>query len=98
MSTNHNSPPPDKVAKGDKDNKLTLNIIYNGMIKPVEVNANQSIQAVLAHALISFGSPGGEHALFTEAGVELSGEQKPRDVGLTEGARLVLRPRVVRGG
>lgn len=82
-------------AKGNPN--FSVNIIYNGVVQQVQVNPNEATQALLAHALNAFGNPGGEHALFTEAGVELTGA-KIADTGLKAGDRLILRPRIVRGG
>jgi hypothetical protein len=82
---------------GKGDPRFTVNIIYNGVVQQIEVNPKQSTQALLAHALNAFGNPAGEHALFNEAGAELSAA-KVEDTGLAAGARLILRPRVVRGG
>ena len=82
---------------GKGDPRFTVNIIYNGVVQQIEVNPKQATQALLAHALNAFGNPAGEHALFNEAGAELSAA-KVEDTGLAAGARLILRPRVVRGG
>ena len=92
-------PGKDKGEKGDKpeDNKFTVTVSYGGVNKPLDLNRNQTVQAVFTHAMKLFHSPGGELGLFigtTELPLNVSVEQ----AGITPGVTLLLRPRQVRGG
>ncbi len=88
------SNPPDR-------NKLDVTVTYNGLPKALEVNRNQSLNAVLQHALKLFGVTADASAfrLIAEAtGAELNLNQSAGDAGLVAGTRLLLAPRVVSGG
>jgi hypothetical protein len=82
-------------------NKFPVTVTYNGLSKPLEVNRNEALNAVLQHALKLFGvtaDPSGFRLLLEAAGAELNLHQSVEDGGLAEGTRLVLAPRVVSGG
>lgn len=82
-------------------NKFAVTVTYNGLGKPLEVNRNQSLNAVLQHALKLFGvtaDPGGFRLLAEATGAELNLNQSVEDAGVVAGTRLVLAPRVVSGG
>ncbi len=83
-----------------KSQKFTITIVYNGVVKEVEVNADQAIRAVLEHAIRSFGITQQQHllGLFTEQGVELSDTVSVENAGVKPGETLLLRPSAVRAG
>jgi hypothetical protein len=89
----------EKVSQDAGETKFTVTIVYNGVGKPLDVNAHQAIQAVLAHALKLFGlAPGGEPMVLATAAGELDPNQSVASAGVRPGAQLLLRPRTVRGG
>nr|WP_246347721.1 multiubiquitin domain-containing protein [Brevundimonas variabilis] len=73
-------------------------VLYNGAPSPQRVRPEESLQTVLDRALAAFGNPTGGPVLFNEGGAELSLGQTVAQAGLSEGSRLILRPRVVQGG
>jgi hypothetical protein len=82
---------------GGQDNKFTVTVSYGGVNKALEVNRNQAVQAVFAHAMELFHSPAGNLGLFLGA-TELQLNQSVEQAGIIAGATLLLRPREVRGG
>ena len=81
------------------ETKFTVTVVYNGVGKPLEVNAHQAVQAVLAHALQLFGlAPGGEPMVLATNAGELDLHQSVESAGIRPGGQLLLRPRTVRGG
>jgi hypothetical protein len=86
------------AAKGD--NKITVQILYNGMTKTVEANARQAVNALLQHAIGAFEGVTNAHtlSLFDEAGNELNEQQSVSEAGIREGAKLALRTSAVKGG
>ena len=79
--------------------KFEISVSYNGVSKPVTVNPNQSIQAVLQRALNAFGIRENRQnfGLFRADGTEVTGSSA-QGAGLDEGSELLLRPRRVSGG
>ncbi|MGE7199614.1 MULTISPECIES: multiubiquitin domain-containing protein [Brevundimonas] len=73
-------------------------VLYNGAPAPQRVRPEVTLQAVLERALADFGHPAGGPVLFSEGGAELGLGQTVAQAGLSDGARLILRPRVVQGG
>lgn len=75
-------------------------VIYNGLEKPVTVNPDQAVQAVLEHAIKEFGITQNAHllSLFNEQGAELAGNVSVHDAGIVKGEKLLLRPSAVKGG
>lgn len=89
------------AMEAKSENKFDIVVIYNGVQKPLTVNENQAIQAVLQHAINLFGSLPNPHtlSLFTESGAELQDNTHVRDTpDVKTGARLLLRPSQVKGG
>lgn len=100
MNANASPGQPGKPEPADR-NKFAVNVTYNGLGKLLEVNRNQSLNAVLQHALKLFGvaaDPGGFRLLVEATGAELNLNQSVEDAGVTAATRLVLAPRVVSGG
>ena len=82
---------------GGQDNKFQVTVSYNGVNKPLEVNSNQSVQAVFARAMELFNQPGGDLALFIGAN-PVAVQQSVAEAGIVPGTILLLRPRNVGGG
>ena len=82
------------------ERKFAVTVIYNGLEREVEVNSEQAVQAVLAHAINAFGNLPQPHllSLWTEGGAEIPDNSKVDDAGIRKGARLLLRPSAVKGG
>lgn len=80
---------------------LYLKIIYNGMVKQIEINKEATVRALLDRAIALFGNIPQPHtlALWTETGTELTNEhQTLAAAGLKSGESLILRPGAVKGG
>ncbi len=75
-------------------------VIYNGLPMPITVNPEQTIRAVLDHAIKAFGITQQPHllGLFTEQGAELADTVSVEKAGVTPGEKLLLRPSAVRAG
>jgi hypothetical protein len=80
---------------------LHLEITYNGITKPIEVNREATVKALLDRAIALFGNLPQPHtlALWTASGVELTREQETLEAAhLKDGESLILRPSAVKGG
>lgn len=86
------------AAKGD--NKITVQILYNGLTASVEANPHQAVSALLQHAIAAFPGVTNAHtlSLYNEKGVELNEQGSVADAEVHEGAKLALRPGAVKGG
>ena len=74
-------------------NKFEISIIYNGVTQPLEVNANQALQAVFQRALQLFqlqNAPG-NLGLADLNNNQLDLNRSVTDAGITPGTRLQLR-------
>lgn len=82
------------------DNKITVEIFYNGITETVEANPRQAVNALLQHAIGAFEGVTNAHtlSLFDEAGNELSEQQSVFEAGIREGTKLALRTGAVKGG
>jgi Protein of Unknown function (DUF2604) len=80
--------------------KFEVQVVYNGLTKPLEVEPNQQMIAVVERAAHLFGITQNVHtlALFKEDGSEIAIEQSVAAAGIKVGELLALRPSVVRGG
>ncbi len=75
-------------------------VIYNGLPMPITVNPEQTIRAVLDHAIKAFSITQQPHllGLFTEQGAELADTASVEQAGIQPGEKLLLRPSAVRAG
>jgi hypothetical protein len=75
-------------------------VIYNGLPEPITVNPEQTIRAVLDHAIKAFNITAQPHllGLFTEGGAELADTDSVEKAGVKPGDKLLLRPSAVRAG
>jgi hypothetical protein len=80
--------------------KHVVNVIYNGVEKPLAYNPEALVKVLLEHAIKAFGITNGAHvlALFTTAGTELNDEQTAEQAGIKDEETLLLRPSTVKGG
>ena len=84
-------------------NSFAIRITYNGIVKELQVQPEEQMQAVLQRSISLFSLQRQPHqmGLFTEAGVQVAGpniQQTVVQAGLKPGQLLVLRQVVVEGG
>lgn len=77
-----------------------LEIVYNGLTKPVTAKPTEPVSAVVQAAASLFGITQNVHtlALFREDGTEVPVDKTVAEAGLKNGELLALRPSAVRGG
>ncbi len=82
------------------EKKFAVEITYNGVTKPLEVNPEERVQAVLQQAIAAFGITQNPHllGLFRENGTEVPDNESVERAGLKPGELLLLRPSSVRAG
>lgn len=80
--------------------KFEILIVYNGVSKPITVQPQEQVQAVLQQAIHLFGITQNPHllSLFKEDGTVVPEHQSVADAGIKPGERLALRPNAVKGG
>lgn len=80
--------------------KFEINIVYNGIAKPIEVHAHQKAKVLLDHAIRAFNIAQNPHllSLFREDGTRVDESQPIAEAGLREGMTLHLRADAVKGG
>ena len=84
---------------GGRDAKFQVFIVYNGLERPLDVNPNQAIQAVLSHALALYGVQGDQTlALFLNGNTRLDSTSSVESAGIVPGTRLLLRPTQMQSG
>jgi hypothetical protein len=89
------------VVGHEPKHTVHLKIIYNGMVREVEINREATVKALLDRAIALFGNIPQPHtlALWTEKGLELTNEQDTlKAAGVMDGESLILRPSAVKGG
>jgi hypothetical protein len=81
--------------------KFEIVVSYNGSEKPIEVNPNQAVRAVLEHSLKLFGISSNQHvmALFFTDNREITDLAKSvADWGIEAATKLVLRQSTLLAG
>ncbi|MBU6435545.1 MAG: hypothetical protein KGS09_13955 [Nitrospirae bacterium] len=80
--------------------KFKVEIVYNGVTKPFEVQPHEQVQAVLKQAIASFSITQNPHllSLFREDGSEVPDHSSIEGAGIQPGERLALRPSSVKAG
>jgi hypothetical protein len=80
--------------------QFAVQIVYNGVTKPLEVEKNQHVTAVLQRAIILFGLTQNPHllSLFRLDGSLVPETDTVERAGLKPGELLLLRPNAVKGG
>jgi hypothetical protein len=82
------------------EKKFVVDVAYNGVTKPVEVQLEEQVTALLARAIASFGITQGPHllSLYREDGTQVPENESVERAGLQPGEVLLLRPNAVKGG
>lgn len=82
------------------EKKFDIVIVYNGIEKPLDVEAHAEVKSILARAIGLFGITGQPHllSLFRADGTKVDEGQSAAAAGLHEGAVLYLRQDAVKGG
>ena len=92
----------EKRKEQEKENyeKFAVQIVYNGITKPLEVERNQHITVVLQRAITLFGITQNPHllSLFRQDGSIVPENETVERAGLKPGEVLLLRPNAVKGG
>jgi hypothetical protein len=81
--------------------KFTIEVSYNGITKPLEVQSHETVQAAVEQALNLFNIHDQRHlmAFYREDGSEVRPETLSlQEAHVTPGTHLILRPSQVKGG
>ena len=92
----------EKKKERGKENqeKFAVQIVYNGVTKPLEVERNQHITVVLQRAITLFAIAQNPHllSLFRQDGSLVPEADTVERAGLKPGQVFLLRPNAVKGG
>lgn len=82
------------------EKKFAVEIVYNGVTKPLDVQPEEQVTAVLKRAIRLFGITQNPHllSLFDQGGNVVPENESAEQAGLTPGEVLLLRPNRVKGG
>jgi hypothetical protein len=82
------------------EKKFLVDVTYNGVTKPIEVQPEERITALLAQAIASFGITQNPHllSLYREDGTVVPENESVEQAGLKPNQLLLLRPNAVKGG
>lgn len=82
------------------EKKFLVDITYNGVTKPIEVQPEERVTALLAKAIASFGITQNPHllSLYREDGTVVPENESVEQAGLKPNELLLLRPNAVKGG
>jgi len=82
------------------EKKFAVEIIYNGITKPLKVESHESVTAVLQRAIAEFRITQNPHllSLFRQDGSVVPENESVERAGLKPGEVLLLRPNTVKGG
>jgi hypothetical protein len=91
---------PDDEHGGGRDKPFEIEVVYNGLSKPLEVTKDELISSVLQKAIAAFGNLPAPHtlALYDAEGRELQDGNTVHDSKIKKGDRLLLRPSTVKAG
>ena len=80
--------------------KLEVAVVYNGVTKEIQAEAQQRVVALLQRAIHEFGVTQQPHllSLFRQDGTKVEEQQSVAEAGLLTGTLLLLRPDAVKGG
>jgi hypothetical protein len=80
--------------------KITIQVLYNGVIQPLDVESHQQATAVLNRAEDLFHITQNRHllSLFLPNGAEVPDHQSVEAAGIKAGDVIALRPGAVKGG
>lgn len=82
------------------EKKFLVDVTYNGVTKPIEVQPEERVTALLAKAIASFGITQNPHllSLYREDGTVVPENESVEQAGLKPNELLLLRPNAVKGG
>lgn len=82
------------------EKKFAVEVVYNGVTKPLEVQPEGQVTALLQKAIATFGITQQPHllSLFRQDGSVVPENQSIEGAGLKPGEVLLLRPNAVKGG
>jgi hypothetical protein len=82
------------------EKKFAVEVVYNGVTKPLEVEPEEQVTALLRKAIAVFGITQNAHllSLFKEDGSVVPENESVARAGLKPGEVLLLRPNQVKGG
>jgi hypothetical protein len=82
------------------EKKFVVDIVYNGVTKPVQVQPEEQVTALLQKAIAIFGITQNPHllSLFRQDGSVVPENESVERAGLQPGEVLLLRPNAVKGG
>jgi hypothetical protein len=82
------------------EKKFVVDIVYNGVTKPVQVQPEEQVMALLQKAIAIFGITQNPHllSLFRQDGSVVPENESVQRAGLKPGEVLLLRPNAVKGG
>lgn len=82
------------------EKKFVVDVVYNGIGKPLQVEPEERVAAVLQRAITLFGVTQNPHllSLFRLDGTVVGENESVEKAGLKPGQELLLRPNAVKGG
>lgn len=82
------------------EKKFVVDIVYNGVTKPFQMQPEERVTALLSQAIASFGIAQNQHlfSLFREDGTAVPENASAEQAGLKPNEVLLLRPNAVKGG
>ena len=82
------------------ERKFVVDVIYNGITKPLQVEPEEQVTALLQRAIAAFGITQQPHlqSLFRQDGSVVPENESVERAGLKPAEILLLRPNVVKGG
>jgi hypothetical protein len=82
------------------EKKFVVDVAYNGITKPIQVEPEEQVTALLHKAIAVFGITQNAHllSLFREDGSVVPENESIERAGLKPGEVLLLRPNAVKGG
>jgi hypothetical protein len=82
------------------ERKFAVDVVYNGITKPLQVEPEERVAALLQRAIAVFGITQQPHllSLFRQDGSVVPENESVERAGLKPGEILLLRPNVVKGG
>jgi hypothetical protein len=91
---------PDQEHGGGREKAFEIEVVYNGLAKPLEVSKDDLISSLLQNAIAAFGNLPAPHtlALYDVDGEELQDGNTVHNSKIKKGDRLLLRPSTVKAG
>jgi hypothetical protein len=82
------------------EKRFVVEIVYNGVTKPIQVEPEERVTALLQKAIATFGITQNPHllSLFRQDGSVVPENESVERAGLKPGEILLLRPNAVKGG